>query len=68
MTDKRKLEIMNNILYIYRDCLASEEITENNSFDYHLGFFIRKQYGDEIYEDIQKRDKEIFKKITKNKK
>ncbi|MEB6232498.1 hypothetical protein [Mammaliicoccus sciuri] len=62
MTDERKLEIMNNILYIYRDCLTSELITENDKFDYHLGFFIRKQYGKEIYKNIQEKDKEIFKK------
>lgn len=63
MSDERKLEIMNNILYIYRDCLASELITGNDSFDYHLGFFIRKQYGNEIYADIQEKDKGIFKKV-----
>lgn len=64
MTDERKLEIMNNILYIYRDCLASsEEITGDNSFDYNLGYFIRKQYGNEIYKDIQEKDKKIFKKV-----
>ncbi|HIS63141.1 MAG TPA: hypothetical protein IAC14_13015 [Candidatus Scybalomonas excrementigallinarum] len=68
MTDKRKLEIMNSIIHLYRDCLTEDIISGNNKFDYHLGFFIRKQYGDEIYEDIQKKDKEIFRKITKNKK
>ena len=62
MTDERKLEIMNNILYIYRDCLVGEEITGNNKFDYHLGYFIRKQFGNEIIKDIQEKDKEIFKK------
>lgn len=63
MTDERKLEIMNNILYIYRDCLVGEEITGNNKFDYHLGYFIRKQFGNEIIKDIQEKDKEIFKKV-----
>lgn len=63
MSDERKLEIMNEILYIYRDCLASEEVEGNNTFYYHLGYFIRKQYGNEIYKDIQEKDKEIFKKI-----
>lgn len=62
MTDERKLEIMNEILYIYRDCLASEEIEGKNKFDYHLGYFIRKQFGNEIIKDIQEKDKEIFKK------
>ncbi|UXU70241.1 hypothetical protein [Mammaliicoccus sciuri] len=70
MTDERKLEIMNNILIAYRECLFSEEdnLTVMNKPEFQAGYYLQKWYSNETFEDIIAKDKEIFKKAVEKQK
>ena len=50
MNDERKVKIMSDIINFYENLLKDEDVKANNSFDYTLGYLIRKNYGKEIIE------------------
>lgn len=65
MTDKRKLEIITEILHLYITCLKRKDIELDDKFDYHFGRFIRNSFGDEFKAVLEKQE-EFTKKFRSN--
>lgn len=56
MEEKQMLNIMSDIIGIYNNLLNDEDVLTNDSFDYTLGYLIRKNYDKELKKYINEVD------------